>query len=706
MIIKFLSFAVGALALQSLPPPLQITTSTLNGTSSGLLVRKIPRTIYITNRLASRRDTEGLTLIPPSGKEFAETFRDELASITKKNWIVEVIEKLPTNKFGIFLDFDPELSTSLTYENGLPTEEGYVLEITKGNAIITGSGSRGAFWGTRTLLQTLMLSNWTSAPAMKVTDAPAYSTRGYMLDAGRKWYSPGFLKELCTYASFFKMSEFHYHTSDNYPLNRGRNATWNLVYAQFSLHPEDPELQGLIQRPNETLSRADFEDLQIHCTQHGVTVIPEIEAPGHCLTITKWKPQLALAKKDLLNLTHPDSIPTIKAIWAEFLPWFHTKEVHIGADEYDASLADDYINFVNEMSSFVNETSGKKIRIWGTEEPSENLTISKDIVIQHWQYGQSDPVLLQDEGYEMINSQDWWAYMSLKNDHTPINPAPYPQFFNETRTLNFANQPGWQWQPALFNQVNITKQLPPGASENRGAIMAAWNDNGPDATTQLEAYYAMRRGIPLIGARAWSGARGMAVDASTIDNSIEFLSANAPGQNLDRKSDFVSWKRKSERNPVTLGHGSKGMNYTLHLSVTGPFTLASDDVILSLTSNGSLIFNSDGYEYPLRSVSETDGFDAGHPGRIWSNATTSTHEVVHVQVPTEIKITGDVIGGSRVWIDGVFKGRFEVFVFGGRNTLFSWSQMAFVAPLETVSGGISQISLENGKNITAASSEG
>ncbi|CAG8953935.1 hypothetical protein HYFRA_00010896 [Hymenoscyphus fraxineus] len=698
MIPKFLSFAAGALALQLLPPPLDILSPTSNNSLPGIEVSKLPRTIYVTKRLASQRDSEGLTLIPPSGKEFAEIFRDELLSITEKYWTMKVTENLPSNKSGIFLDYDPKLSASLTYENGCPTEEGYEFEVTKGNVIITGSGARGAWWGTRTFLQQLLLSNLTYLPEMKISDAPAYATRGYMLDAGRKWYSPDFLKELCKYASFFKMSEFHYHTSDNYPLNRGRNATWNLVYAQFSLHPENPDLHGLVQRPNETLSRADFEDLQHHCARHGVTVIPEIEAPGHCLTITKWKPELALPKKDLLNLTHPDSIPTIKSIWSEFLPWFHTKEVHIGADEYDATLADDYINFVNEMSSFVNETSGKKIRIWGTHEPSENLTISKNIVVQHWQYGQSDPVLLQDGGYELINSQDWWAYMSLKNDHTPINPAPYPQFFNETRTLNFANQLGWQWQPALFNHVNVSMQLPPGASGNKGAIMAAWNDNGPDATTQLEAYYAMRRGIPLVGARAWSGKNGPALDAETIVNSIDFLSANAPAQNLDRKSEFVSWTRSAETDPVILAYGSKGLNYTLSLSVTGPFTLASDDAILSLSNCGSLIFNSDGYEYPLRSVSETDGFDAGHPGRIWSNATTSTHEVVKVQVPAEITITGDVISGSRVWVNGTFKGRFEVFVFGGRNTLFSWSQMAFVAPLETVQGGISRISLEDGKS--------
>lgn len=241
------------------------------------------------------------------------------------------------------------------------------------------------------------------------------------------------------------MSEFHCHTSDNCPLNRGQNETWDQVFSLFWLYPEaNAELLRIVQRRNETLSRADFEDMQAHCAQRGITIIPEIEAPGHALSITKFKQDLALTKKDLLNLSHTDVIPTVKAIRTEFLPWLQTKEVHIGADEYDEGPADDYINFVNEMSSFMKTTAGNRIRIWGTNQPSENLTISKDVIIQRWQYGQSDPVQLQNDSYHIINSEDCWAYVSLKNDHTPILPAPYPQFYNVTRTLNFGNRPGWQ----------------------------------------------------------------------------------------------------------------------------------------------------------------------------------------------------------------------------------------------------------------------
>ena len=508
-----------ATALQPLPPVQWIGSNT---TAAGFLLRESPRTVYIDTAFANITDAEGLTLIPPSAVEFAGTFVQDLATLFGGNWTLREVTALPNH--GICIGPFRGNASQLTYENGIPTKEGFELDVASGSVYIGGSGARGMFWGTRTLLQELLIANGSALQPGRNIDAPAYETRGYMLDAGRKWYAPSFLKELCTYASFFKMSEFHYHSSDNYPLNRGKNETWSEVFSHFSLFPEDnTELQGIIQRRNETLSRADFEDMQTHCAQRGITVIPEIEAPGHALAITKWKPELALAKKDLLNLSHPDAIPTVKAIWSEFLPWFQTKEVHIGADEYDPLLADDYIHFVNEMAGFIKNTSGKRVRIWGTHEPSENLTLSKDVIIQHWQYGQSDPVQLQKDGYKVINSEDWWAYMSLKNDHTPILPAPYPQFYNVARTLNFANQPGWQWDPSLYNPVNTSEQLAPDASGNQGAILAAWNDNGPDATTQLEAYYAMREGIPVMAARAWAGRRGVKIDATSPADNIEFL---------------------------------------------------------------------------------------------------------------------------------------------------------------------------------------
>jgi hexosaminidase len=709
MMVKFWLTTAALLAVpsvvqaQDLVPPLLESTASFQ--EEIWSVESSSKIIYIEDEFASISDTDGLTLIPPTAHDFATTFRDDLEKVTGFNWTLKQVDKLPTNATDISLGAYTGEASDLTYENGKSTSEGYELQINSRRVFIGGNGARGMWWGTRTLLQLLLTGNGTATGTIG-RDAPSYATRGYMLDAGRKWYSKDFLKEMCSYASFFKINEFHYHLSDNYPLNRGKNETWQDVYSHFSLLPEDKDLRGILHgRENETLSKDEFAELQKHCASRGVTVIPEIEAPGHSLYLTKWKPELALAKKDLLNLTHPDTLPTVQRIWTEFLPWFETREVHIGADEYDAELADDYITFVNKMSRFINSTSDKRSRIWGTHEPSKkNQTIDKNIVIQHWQYGQSDPVQLVKDGYDVINSEDWWAYTSLKNDHMPILPARYPQFFNESRVFNFANKDEWQWTPADFNPVNTSLQLKDDEARLRGATLAAWNDNGPDASTQLEAYYSMRRGIALVGARAWSGSRGPQLLKETTDTSVDFYSPRAPDQDLDRilssakdKGALLSWTRtRSDGKQVQLGHGSKGMNYTLTLSVNGPFTLSGPDNSLALDKEGNLVFTADGWEYPLRQVSSEDALelDPGHPGRIWANASSSTHEPVIISTPNNITLVTDVLHGTIVLIDGDVVGRFEVFVYGGRNTLFSWSQMAFVAPLEKLEGDVDHLSLQ------------
>ncbi|KAL4925946.1 uncharacterized protein BDV17DRAFT_293927 [Aspergillus undulatus] len=221
------------------------------------------------------------------------------------------------------------------------------------------------------------------------------------------------------------------------------------------------------------------------------------------------------------------------------------------------------------------------------DESTTDIRINPETTIQHWQFRQSDLLKLVAQSHHVINSKDWWAYMGIKNDHTPINPATYPQFFNESRILHFAEVSGWQWSPDDFIHANTSQQLRPEGPLLKGAVMAAWNDNGPDASTKLEM--------------------------------------------------------------------EQGDNYTLTLKATGPFTLSSSDNTLSLTEAGELIFNEDGYIYPLRSVTAEDALelDPGHPGRILVN-TTSTHELVRVHAegerPVSIVVATDVEHGAVVWI--------------------------------------------------------
>lgn len=150
---------------------------------------------------------------------------------------------------------------------------------------------------------------------------------------------------MCAYMSYFKQNTFQLHLSDNlynnveiYSYERSMD-----LYATFRLLSDDPAVEGLNWRRNESYTRDVFDDMQEKCAQRGVTIQPEIETPGHALVISQWKPELGLSSDlSLLNISHPDTIPTVKSIWKTFLPWFQSKIVSIGADEYvDASLSEE-----------------------------------------------------------------------------------------------------------------------------------------------------------------------------------------------------------------------------------------------------------------------------------------------------------------------------------------------------------------------------
>jgi hexosaminidase len=147
---------------------------------------------------------------------------------------------------------------------------------------------------------------------------------------------------MCAFLSYFKQNTFHLHLSDNLYNNvdfYSHEQSLEL-YSAFRLLSNNVEVAGLNKRANESYTRTSFEDMQYKCAARGVTITPEIEAPGHALVITQWKPELGMQSDlSLLNISQPETIPTMKTIWETFLPWFHSKVVHIGADEYvDYSL--------------------------------------------------------------------------------------------------------------------------------------------------------------------------------------------------------------------------------------------------------------------------------------------------------------------------------------------------------------------------------
>ena len=184
MLLPIFATLVGfASALQPLPP-VQWTNRSIAG--PGFVLQNAPQKIYLARAFSNVRDTAGLTLIPPSAYEFAETFRADLSSIFNANWTLEQVDELPSA--GIVLGSFRGNASEITYENGVKTEEGYEIEVTNGRVFVGGTGARGMFWGTRTLLQELSISSGSLASG-RTTDTPAYATRGYLVSWCRLLHS-------------------------------------------------------------------------------------------------------------------------------------------------------------------------------------------------------------------------------------------------------------------------------------------------------------------------------------------------------------------------------------------------------------------------------------------------------------------------------------------------------------------------------------
>lgn len=661
------------------------------------------RYVVVDSKYASTCDYDGWTLIPPTLEEFAETFAIDLAEAVGCHAPPKHGDGGSKGTIYLTLGSSPDFVDAA----GRFTSEAYTVNVTDSGITITGASPLGVWWGTRTILQQAALRNGKIAVGSG-TDAPGWGTRGVMLDGGRHYYPPDFLIEMCAWMSFWKQNTFHLHLSDNLYNNidiydRERQLD---LYARFRLWSDDPAVVGLNKHPNESYTREDFDRIQYACAARGVTVIPEIEAPGHALVISQWKPELGLeGALDLLNISYPDTIPTMESIWSTFLPWFHSKSVHLGADEYvdeDLStyeLGELYNRFVNALNAFIGGLSGKTIRIWGTYPPQANYTanIAKNVTVQHWQFFEDYP--LQDyieNGYHVINSDDA-NYIVQKYS------TSYPQHLN--RTLIFHGNPvdSGPFAPFIFDPNNATNNPARDNLRVVGHIAAQWNDYGPNTSTYLEAYYAWRGLLPALADKQWGGE----VRDEDYDGLFAALQPVAPGQNLDRavpskgdtvlKYDFVQ-SAPSEGGTV---EDLSGNAYNGHTSC-------------SVDSGGSLQLDSDcSLTTPLRSLghpftlsltlyqdhSSPSGAILSGPDSALLSGNGSSSAITLVAAGNAFALNYSL--PAEQWVDAKLIGRGNQTFFqvdeeeemeflteiGVNGESFAWANMDIVAPLAVLGGG-------------------
>ena len=255
---------------------------------------------------------------------------------------------------------DGKPAISFVIQEGMP-KEGYKLSVTPANITITASQPNGFFYGVQSLYQLLPPEiylgvkakdvNW-SVPAVEIEDAPRFAYRGMMLDVSRHFAPTSYIYKFIDLLAMNKMNTFHWHLTDDqgwrieikkYPrlTEIGSKRKETLVDYYYTNYPQifnGEEYGGYY-------TRQQIRDIVDYAASKYITVIPEIEMPGHALAALASYPELSCDSTktyevsttwgvfDQVFCPSETTFKFFEGVLDEVMDLFPSSYIHIGGDE-------------------------------------------------------------------------------------------------------------------------------------------------------------------------------------------------------------------------------------------------------------------------------------------------------------------------------------------------------------------------------------
>ncbi|GAB3422791.1 beta-N-acetylhexosaminidase [Niabella aquatica] len=166
-------------------------------------------------------------------------------------------------------------------------KDGYTLNADKNAVIIKGSTGPGAFYGIQTLIQLLPVQKSTvlKVPAVTITDAPATQYRGLHLDVARHFFPVSFVKKYIDYIALHKMNTFHWHLTEDQgwriEIKKYPKLTSVGAWRSGTIIGKFPGTGNTNQRYGDFYTQEQVKEIVKYAADRFITVIPEIEMPGH-----------------------------------------------------------------------------------------------------------------------------------------------------------------------------------------------------------------------------------------------------------------------------------------------------------------------------------------------------------------------------------------------------------------------------------------
>lgn len=270
--------------------------------------------------------------------------------------IAEFLNEYVQTVYGISLNTDEnEKSIQFKIIRRLNLgEEGYLLKVNPENIIITASKPNGLFYGMQTLKQMLPVETTNGkleVASVDIKDQPRFSWRGNMLDVGRHFFPVSFIKEYIDILAMYKINTFHWHLTEDqgwrieikkYPLlteiSHWRDETWQGHYTDKNGGMDGIGYGGFY-------TQEQCKEIVRYAAERYITVVPEIEMPGHSCAALAAYPHLGCTggpyevkgiwgvHKDVYCAGKEETINFLQDVLDEVLEIFPSEFIHIGGDE-------------------------------------------------------------------------------------------------------------------------------------------------------------------------------------------------------------------------------------------------------------------------------------------------------------------------------------------------------------------------------------
>jgi len=326
IVLLFLALSFTALAAKSQLPELTIIPKPLDA-------KVLPGVFKLSGQVNIAVDTKQPELL-----KIAEMLQASIKDVTGK-----------TLSIGDAKDQAHKPQIRLTLDHTLQQlgKEGYQLQVNTNRIDLNAYQPNGVFYGMQTLTQ-LLSPEAAAIQAVSITDKPRFEWRGMMLDVGRYFYGIDFLKKYIDYMAIHKLNTFHWHLTEDHG--------WRI---EIKKHPELTQVGAWRagtqygKNANEIdhnphggfYTQEQVKELVAYAQERYITIVPEIEMPGHSLAALVTYPELSCTggpfqmpvawgiQKDVFCAGNEKTYQFLEDVLSEIADLFPSPIIHIGGDE-------------------------------------------------------------------------------------------------------------------------------------------------------------------------------------------------------------------------------------------------------------------------------------------------------------------------------------------------------------------------------------